>query len=763
MDLVCCTTTIDTKAKLIGHLNSDHFEGNKLKNESEPWLCFVIGCSSEIRVKKGVRKHLERKHSKIFSKIYCDDSSDSSSDESSDETGAEQVVDNQICDLNDCNSDIDSIAQSLNNCVLNNDQIDQVVGECTCFSDDSNSNLNQLFKLRSTNTSSDKAFLNTVNGITRHLVSKFEKNEFLAAAEEIIDSTESIYSFRRALKEDGLLFDYETVKVPVDDSTNVEIYHYSLANILKTYLKNEFYLKKILEDHFDGPNRESRTVELKLDYFCDDYNPVDKNPDHKLSIIFLALANIPLKYQCTNDEIQLFQIAQRKDYDLLIKNGKKIEFHRPFIDQFNNINNDPLVLNTALGQFKFTVKLENVCGDNLALNELKCITKSFISNCCKWCNMKHSEMQMVPPNFDFPPRTDHDEHCLKECMLDGQDEIYLYCCDPFHDISHGAVSYFNKYLIHKYYANNVKFLKQAQSKFTLEHGRINFTANSYSATGSQQLEFFIMFALYDTRVDRNSNDFKFYEIFRNVIAYVNADDSDKFSTQEIDMFQSLVKEFYSYYMTHILDPSNDDVKTAKPKFHHLLHYHEFLRNKKNLRRLNCKRFERKIQQLKRLVSPSNSVINLAKQTISKYSQNHKETNLKNFCDEADNFIEKKFSCIDTKYSKFLNANERIFSMPKDNKFVFEKMVLKEGVVFMINNQMPLEFIEIKKIYRQNGKYTLVGKKFLSNSFNRFYCAYEIQRTEELIQINPGQITNHKSIQFQKIGPLELLPLSFYAI
>ena len=56
-------------------------------------------------------------------------------------------------------------------------------------------------------------------------------------------------------------------------------------------------------------------------------------------------------------------------------------------------------------------------------------------------------------------------------------------------------------------------------------------------------------------------------------------------------------------------------------------------------RCHCKRFEHKIQQLKRLVSSSNSVINLAKQMASKYSQNYKDINLRNVVDEADNFIE----------------------------------------------------------------------------------------------------------------------------
>ena len=771
MSFTCCRVSVDTKERFHEHLKL-HFKGDRLQNADDPFLCFVVGCSKTYNRKKSMIRHLKNRHSAVYLKIFGRETS-SSSDSSDDQAAADDKIGSNDFHLdNDSLPDFDDDFQFDNQSVhpmppvpLADDsfteQIKQIVEE-SFISNDLSDSLKAILDLRTNTHSSQKDFLSTVNGVVHILTEQFNKGNFPQAAREIADLTKSSYAFRSTLNEEQPAFAFKEVKVELSDGQEVEYYYFSLRDIIKCYLNDKFLLTKILENYFRSPNADN-IVEIELEYYFDDFNPLDSQSAassvHKLSAMFITINNVDYKYQCLVDDIFLSQLGHREVFDKLIKDKKKGAFFGEFISDFAGINNDPIVLKTKFGEFKFTVRLENIIGDNLALNELKNITKSFLSNSCKWCFLHYRELQQNLPEV-FPPRSDHDRHVFMECMRPGQDSNHLFCVDPFHDICHGIVIYFLKYFIRKYYKSDFqKYFQSVQENFYLEHGKLHFTKNIFRGSGSQYYEFFINFSLYDSRVDRNSDDFKFYTILRNVMAFVYSDNPDQFSDQEIDTFGCLVNQFYTFYINKILDKTNEDVKTAKFKFHHLQHYAEFLRQGKNLRRLDTRRFERKNQQLKRFHKPSNCQKNVAKEISQNLSIYFKEKFSRDTPEPVDNFELIAFDKINADCSQFLDQTEPVF---RANKLEFDRLEICKGDIFLISKN-PLEFIKVCKIYRQADQPVLVGKKIISLGFNDYYCAYEIENTGFLIKIHPTSIKNHKKIHFQTVGSLQLLPLLFYVV
>lgn len=411
------------------------------------------------------------------------------------------------------------------------------------------------------------------------------------------------------------------------------------------------------------------------------------------------------------------------------KEKKKDKFFQQFNEEFLEINSEPIVLQTSLGELKFKLKLEHAIGDNLALNELMNITLSFLSNSCKWCFISYKELQKYSSEitedefFSFPERKDYNDHVFKDIMIDDQNSKHLFCPGPFHDICHGIVDYFLKYLFSKYYKtiDLGKHFGVLQKNFKLEHGKILFAKNFIiSATGSQIQEFFTLYSLYDNIIDRRSEDFKFYTILRNICAFVFSDNSDQFKPEAIATFKNLVRQFHIYYMKNILNPKEENVKTVKFKFHHLQHYFEYLERKKNLSRFDTRRFERKNQQLKRLYVPSNSKINVAKQICIKYSTVMKEK-MTHKPEENVDLKERNYESINIKYSRFLDPLVKISEL---ESLDFQRIDIKVDDIFAIANSPNddtslLSFIEIKKKYLEsNDKFKLIGKKFISADFNK---------------------------------------------
>ena len=138
-------------------------------------------------------------------------------------------------------------------------------------------------------------------------------------------------------------------------------------------------------------NRKTFLIQLYVDGIGVINPIVPKNDQHKLTVMYFTLEDIPELFRSMLQCINLVIICDTKYFNDDTKIKKIFE---PIVNDLNDLQSNGLIINTFNSQILFT--FTNVTGDHLALHELAGFQRSFNSGyICRRCLITY-ENRLIP-------------------------------------------------------------------------------------------------------------------------------------------------------------------------------------------------------------------------------------------------------------------------------------------------------------------------------------------------------------------------------
>ena len=321
--IFCCGRHVSTHDSLLQHLNEVHFDGNKLKEGCPKWECFHPNCRSEITVKSGVMRHINRKHAElsVYYKVNYHNYVGPNVNPEVNVVFLDNPVnppDNDLPDdfpafeLNEM--EVDPVETELANSPQPNIAFDEVLIQSV--SGDSLNNVQTqcveklLYILNFVRTSM-KDFIFIINFLCTFLLNN--RDIWESIARQLVKLTSSTYRFTNAIhKYTFRFFEFAELLFSVNDEP-AKVYYFPLESIVKQYFRNKQLCSAILKDHHKTSN--SKTIELRLELFFDDFSPIDglscAAKRNGISAVYLTVHNVPYRLQSKRKDINLMLLAYR--------------------------------------------------------------------------------------------------------------------------------------------------------------------------------------------------------------------------------------------------------------------------------------------------------------------------------------------------------------------------------------------------------------------------------------------------------------------
>lgn len=331
---------------------------------------------------------------------------------------------------------------------------------------------------------------------------------------------------------------------------------------------------------------------------------------------------------------------------------------------------------------------------------------------------------------------------------------YFYCFDPFHDFAQsGIISKVLTPIIKIYYIDGPNFRrdligfevkkKKLLQKFKqLKHrnGMISDIDKDGQmfGTGTQVIDFFLLFGYLDECVDRSSDRFKIYLQIRNIYLFVM---SEKIAKIKLDLVDEEVKLFLFEY--HRIFQANK-MESLTPKLHHLEHYVSCMRKMGNPKFFGTIRYERKHQDPKRNESNSRQFQNKP-YSVAKWEALTRRVEFKLVDECVVDYSKFNFNNPDNRfYFKFLDE-EKEFVRLKHVKI--SKIDFKLGRCFRLIDEgnSSTNFVEIVEMFQQDEQCIIIGSCLKSVSYNTHKCAYSVEYENELMKVDVDQIFHSQLI------------------
>lgn len=195
---------------------------------------------------------------------------------------------------------------------------------------------------------------------------------------------------------------------------------------------NDIGYIKYLQEQLDQKHPEGGhfLVTFKISY--DDINmSFNKNVNTKLTMVYLQINNIHFRFQTKRGTFALVGIAKRKTVDKLSFE----RFMKPLVEQLNALK--PIRINDKV----FHPLFFSANSDNLGLNEGQAVTRSWISDCCRYCVASYSEFnsnfcldEYLQPSYSRRP--ENCEHVFRD--LQGLLPNCIFAIDAYHDLVFGT-------------------------------------------------------------------------------------------------------------------------------------------------------------------------------------------------------------------------------------------------------------------------------------------------------------------------------------
>lgn len=662
------------------------------------------------------------------------------------------------------------------------------------------------------------------NDIVKPILNYVVDDSFKEKIRLSFDKLNTFYKFKKKLKEDGKLTDAKQITVskktdlvlkdgnptymtvtdtvtlmPINEQIKL---FFELPNVLETTVD---YMKKLENDDnsmtnfiqgelWQGVKKKYKNEDIVIPCFLyhDDFvadNPLSSNAlSSKIAAFYYSFPVIPQHLLSSPSYIfdaMFFQSSLKNtiELDLLLN---------PIIDVFKELEEEGLILNINGEERRIFVVLSLIVGDNLALNELIGLTKSFnASNFCRFCTTSKENTNHDTSIRQANVRTvsAYEDHVNKKMFgwkfvcpfikLNNFHPITNYSCDLMHDIFEGVARYdialILKYIIYDHKIINLRTMNKLKQEFdygSIDIGNLgpelqeNQIKNGQVTMSASEMKTFIHYL--PMILGHKLTDRKHLSTWNLLLKLVEIIDLVlKSSFSEEDMLK--VKVLIPSYLEH--RQKTFPKHTLKPKHHILLHYYDCINNSGPLKNMMTFSYEQRNRIVKKYSKVSHQRVNLAFSISYKCLMkfNYFLYQLKNGFPNVYSYDKKIRLDINELKSKnyfafitfeesWENENYEIFSL---EIIRYKSSLFKIGFSIVIGSN-EIECFRIVDILEYNQKYFLILQKIEIVEYSKHMMCYitgnvlEEYKMYELNDINFFPFNIHETYEGKKAFRLKTI-------
>jgi len=472
--------------------------------------------------------------------------------------------------------------------------------------------------------------------------------------------------------------------------------------------------------------------------------------NHKLGMVYLLVKDLPAIFSSKLEHIHPITIVKSSDVKRYGVSACFSHIVAELSSLWESGMRIRLVDTNCLREIK--IRMSQLTGDNLGIHQVLGLNESFSSNYpCRFCKahrtLCHKQIRSDPSpartasDFTGPGAfTNPSETGVKERSIFY--DLPYFCVsnnkavDLMHDILEGVAKYDLNIVIPKLISKGFFDLNYLNSTIAaFNYGRIyskthpppfkSLTLPNLSASQVFCLLHCITFMVGD-KVPDNDDCWELLLCLRDIIDFTF---SASMSEAGIEHLRCRIEDHHALYM----QISGD---TLKPKFHHLLHYPDIIREIGPLKQFWVMRFEAKHRFAKRIANNICNFRNICKSVAERYQLSM-----------IDSFKGSYYSdSIDTSDSEVVNVTHVPFAKEIINALrledcsieIFRKLVL-QGSNLYLNDMMlykygdnELCFGMIKQIFGHENEVYILYQVYSIKYFSYHFHAYSLKESHEYV-------------------------------
>lgn len=557
------------------------------------------------------------------------------------------------------------------------------------------------------------------------------------------------------------LIEYQA-EASVNGSTNrFKFYHLPTITFVNKIFSTPHLLQKITSERVREPDRSrlqtfkdgqlfneqqvegANELTIQLQGFFDDFTNVKRNPkSNKFCVVILGINNLPLKHTAKRSDHFLSLIAKRKCVDAIGIDA----FLKPLLEDIRSLNEQ----NNVFGEVLIRVKLTQFAGDNLAIHELMKLTRNFRRDSCRHCLVTYQQLQLLNPDIVITERLLNDLHCLHQHFGSS----YNYSADIFHDLCHGVILKLMCFILVTFYNGDYSSLLADYKAIPVKHGRIegiHKTTGKISGTGTQILEFFLLFSYLDSKVNRYGVHWGLYVLLREIVLFCF---HPVVHEVELNQFHQNIVNFQLEFFKHIVFPTKNLSKNKKVTFvmkiHYLIHYVNAIYKCGPLLNSCTLKYERCLSGLNSFLVGSNNRKNQCFSIASWFILSFDRTAFAH-CNEYRILKIVPRSEIHSNFEPDLIT--RFLDQSKDVELLkfchHDNVTYKLGDLFLSDfdlNSQPL-FIRITHLIKQQNQLKVIGHQFKTERYDHDRCVYFVRPTVYYQELNQQDLEYYRPVYF----------------
>lgn len=397
------------------------------------------------------------------------------------------------------------------------------------------------------------------------------------------------------------------------------------------------------------------------------------------------------------------------------------------------------------------------------------IVKSFRSDSCRICPISYRALQ----TFCDPDKHQRnlqvvetvrplpEDHTFKDQVASN----FFYGLDSFHDFTSSGIIQrvlgslmeifyqdklvsFNRNLI-KFRSKKLEiFQKLAQINHRNQHiSDIEEAGCLIKGTGTQQIDFFLMFGYLDETIDRSCEEWQIYELAREIYLFF---DSDCIPRDQLDAIHAKIRQFHKlFYEKFVLTK----LSTFTFKLHFLEHYPETVRHIGPIKNVKTLKYERNHQPIKNSEKGSrqfkNKPFSIAKWEALSMSVNYK---LEDF-EVKKRLRPSDFECpAIAQFRSFFDLGQEITQV---KNLSIKKVPLFPGNFFrfkQVENNLP-KFCKIVFTAKQGEDFVIVASVLETLEFIPHKFCYKVRYANQLQRVSVDELNYHQCT-FMPLSPTE---------
>jgi hypothetical protein len=389
------------------------------------------------------------------------------------------------------------------------------------------------------------------------------------------------------------------------------------------------------------------------------------------------------------------------------------------------------------------------------------ITRCFTSDACRKCPISYYELQTfyeldkVEANM---LKIEMEREILSIHVFEiaiGSSRKFFFPPDTFHDWTSNGIIYkvvgslmimFYQEVDQRNSRRNLRKFNQIKTsifeKLKMNHHRNGFIDDIddncvIKGTGTQQIDFFLLFGFLDDEIDRDCEEWKVYELAREIYIFFS---SESYSFEELDEIKVKIEIFSELFYVKFVKTK---ITTFTMKVHFLIHYVDWAIKLGPLERYRTTKYERFHQPHKKS-QLLNAQFKNKPFSIGKWyalglrvNFNLLEFELKKKLNRSD------FDCQSlSQYSRFFNFSKVIYQV-KD--LTIKKVLFKKGFYFRMKNSsgnLP-QFVRIVFTAKEDEDFIIIASFLKTISFEKESFCFKVSFTSELRRISYDDVHYHQ--------------------